>query len=130
MHYDKLITRRESIQKLLRWSGCATLAGTAPWPPFTIPGAWAMTEQKGFIIEGRGETDGFSVKELIKKVFEGAGGIKRFVSRGDVVVIKPNISWAMNPRFAATTSPEVLTAVIELCQEAGGGPVRIADNTL
>lgn len=130
MKYDKPITRRESIQKLLRWSGCATLAATAPWPKFTVPGAWAMTEQKGFMIEGRGETDGFSVKELTKKVFEGAGGIKRFVSRGDVVVIKPNISWAMNPRFAATTSPEVLSAVIELCQEAGAGRVRIADNTI
>ncbi len=130
MKYDKPITPREPIQKLLRSSGCATLAGAVRSPSFTVPHAWAMTEQKGFIIEGRGETDGFSVKELTKKVFEGAGGIKRFVSRGDVVVIKPNISWAMNPRFAATTNPEVLSAVIELCQEAGAGRVRIADNTI
>jgi len=91
---------------------------------------WATTAQKGFIIEGRGQTDGFSVKELTKKVFGAAGGIQRFVSRGDVVAIKPNISWARQPRFAATTNPDVLSAVIELCQEAGASRVRIADNTI
>jgi uncharacterized protein (DUF362 family) len=106
------------------------LSGAAQWPLFKLSDAWAAETQKGFIIEGRGQTDGFSVKELTKKVFEAAGGIQRFVSRGDVVAIKPNISWARHPRFAATTHPEVLTAVIELCQEAGAKRVRIADNTI
>ncbi|MBW2600592.1 MAG: DUF362 domain-containing protein [Deltaproteobacteria bacterium] len=129
MKFDKPITRRESIRRLLRWSGCFTLAGAVQWPSFTALDAWATT-QKRFIIEGRGQTDGFSVKELTKKVFEAAGGIQRFVSRGDVVAIKPNISWARHPRFAATTNPEVLSAVIELCQEAGASRVRIADNTI
>ena len=32
--------------------------------------------------------------------------------------------------MAATTNPEVLQAVIELCQEAGAKKVRIADNTI
>jgi len=130
MKFDKPITRRESIRRLLRWSGCVTLAGAVRWPSFAAPNAWATTAQKGFIIEGHGQTDGFSVKELTKKVFEAAGGIQRFVSRGDVVAIKPNISWARHPRFAATTNPDVLSAVIELCQEAGASRVRIADNTI
>ena len=56
--------------------------------------------------------------------------MRRFVSPGDVVVIKPNISWARAPQLAATTNPEVLEAVIELCQEAGAKKVRIADNTI
>ena len=63
-------------------------------------------------------------------VFEAAGGMRRFVSRGDVVVIKPNISWARPVHLAATTNPEVLQTVIELCQEAGAKKVRIADNTI
>jgi uncharacterized protein (DUF362 family) len=46
------------------------------------------------------------------------------------VVIKPNISWARAPQLAATTHPEVLEAVVELCQEAGAKRVRIADNTI
>ncbi len=130
MRFDKPITRRESIRKLLRWSGYVTFAGASQWPLFKLSDAWAAETNKRFIIEGFGQTDGFSVKELTKKVFEAAGGISRFVSRGDVVAIKPNISWARHPRFAATTHPEVLTAVIELCQEAGAKRVRIADNTI
>ena len=47
-----------------------------------------------------------------------------------MVVIKPNISWAKQPELAATTNPQVLEAVIELCQDAGAKKIRIADNTI
>ncbi len=130
MKFDNPITRRDAIQKLLKWSGCVTLAGSVQLPSIITPHAWAANENKRFIVEGFGQTDGFSVLDLIKKMLDAAGGIKRFISRGDVVVIKPNISWAREPRFAATTHPEVLSAVIKLCQEAGAGRVRIADNTI
>ena len=130
MKFNKPITRRESLRRLLRWSGYAAFASVAHWPLQTLPDAWGTTTQKGFIVEGQGQTDGFSVKELTKKVFEAAGGIKQFVSRQDVVAIKPNISWARHPQFAATTHHEVLEAVIELCQEAGAKRVRIVDHTI
>jgi uncharacterized protein (DUF362 family) len=130
MKFDQPITRRESIRKLLKWSGCITLAGAARWPLFEVPAARATVTNKKFIIEGIGQTDNFSVKDLTQKVFEAAGGMGQFVSKGDVVVIKPNISWARAPKMAATTNPEVLQAVIELCQEAGAKKVRIADNTI
>ena len=130
MKFDQPMTRRESIRKLLKWSGCITLAGAAPWPLFEIPSARATAANQKFIIEGIGQTDKFIVKDLTQKVFEAAGGIGKFVSKGDVVVIKPNISWARPSKMAATTNPEVLQAVIELCQEAGAKKVRIADNTI
>ncbi len=130
MKYDAPITRRESIREILRWSGTAAVAGAVQWPSFTASDALAAAPNKRFLIEGVGRTEGFSVRDLTRKVFEAAGGIGRFVSRGDVVAIKPNISWARRPRFAATTHPEVLSAVIELCQEAGASRVRIADNTI
>jgi len=100
------------------------------WPAQITLSAWAETKNKGFIVEGIGKQEGYSVKELIRRVFEAAGGISRFVSKGDVVVIKPNISWARRPDLAATTNPEVLKGVIELCYEAGAKKVRIADNTI
>jgi len=130
MKFDRPITRRESIRKLLQLSGYTMLSGAVQWPLFTLSDVWAAETNKRFIVEGFGQTEGFSVKELTKKVFEAAGGISRFVSRGDVVAIKPNISWARHPRFAATTNPEVMAAVIELCQEAGAKRVRIVDNTI
>ena len=130
MKFDQPMTRRESIRKLLKWSGCITLAGAARWPLFELPAAKASDTNQKFIVEGVGRTDNFSVKDLTQKVFEAAGGIGQFISKGDVVAIKPNISWGRPPKMAATTNPEVLQAVIELCQEAGAKKVRIADNTI
>ena len=130
MKFDQSITRRESIRKLLKWSGHITLAGAARWSLLEFPRAKAAVANQKFLVEGVGQTDNFSVKDLTQKVFEAAGGIGQFVSKGDVVVIKPNISWARAPKMAATTNPEVLQSVIELCQEAGAKKVRIADNTI
>ncbi len=130
MNFDKPITRRESIRRLLQWSGTVTLAGAARLSLFELPLARAAAANKKFIVEGIGQTDGFSVNDLTKKVFEAAGGMRQFVSKGDVVVIKPNISWARPPHLAATTNPEVLQAVIELCQAAGAKKVRIDDKTI
>jgi uncharacterized protein (DUF362 family) len=130
MNFDKPMTRRETIRRLLQWSGYVTLAGVARLSLFELPRAMAAAANKKFIVEGIGQTDSFSVNDLAKKVFEAAGGMRQFVSKGDVVVIKPNISWARPPHLAATTNPEVLQAVVELCQEAGAKKVRIADNTI
>ena len=130
MNFDKPVTRRESIKKLVKLWGGLSLAG-AVTASVTAP-VWAKTASadKKFLIEGIGQTDGYSVTELTRKVFERAGGVGRFISKGDVVVIKPNLSWARRPEMAATTNPEVLKAVVELCQEAGAKKVRIADNTI
>jgi uncharacterized protein (DUF362 family) len=124
------ITRRQSIKKLFKISGGLALTGAITWPfQKTISARPGPTNEK-FIIEGIGQTPEYSVRALTGKVFEAAGGIQKFVSKQDVVVIKPNISWARPPDLAATTHPEVLEAVIELCQEAGAKKVRIADHTI
>jgi uncharacterized protein (DUF362 family) len=130
MKLNSPLTRRETLKKLLKAYGFATFSGALSWKAFSPRGAHAASSEKRFLVESVGQTKGFSVKDLTRKVFDAAGGITRFVSRGDVVAIKPNISWARQPRFAATTNPEVLSAVISLCQEAGAKQVRIADNTI
>jgi uncharacterized protein (DUF362 family) len=56
------------------------------------------------------------------------GGIKQFVSRGDIVVVKPNIGWNRAPEFAANTNPFVVGAVVRMCFEAGAGRVKVFDN--
>ena len=129
MNFDKPITRRESIQKLLKFTGGLAAAGAMSWPNQNRP-LTAATGDKKFIVEAFGQTEGYAVKTLTRNTFDAAGGMGRFVSKGDVVVIKPNISWARRPELAATTHPQVLEAVVELCQEAGAKKVRIADNTI
>jgi uncharacterized protein (DUF362 family) len=130
MDIDHPVTRRESIKRLVQISGALAfpaLMGHATQGPLA---AHAGQKKKAFIVEGIGREDGYSVKDLTAKVFQAAGGMKRFVSKQDVVVIKPNISWARAPQLAATTNPEVLAAVVELCQDAGAKRVKIADNTI
>ncbi len=59
-----------------------------------------------------------------------AKGLARFISRGDVVLIKPNVGFDRGPLMGATTNPLVVQAVIQLCREAGAGRVLVADNPI
>jgi uncharacterized protein (DUF362 family) len=65
---------------------------------------------------------------LARKTLELLGGMKRFVKKGDDVIIKPNIGPAMRSyEYAATTNPWLVAAVVKLCLEAGAGRVRVMD---
>jgi uncharacterized protein (DUF362 family) len=57
------------------------------------------------------------------------GGMKKFVSRGDKVIIKPNIGWDRVPEMAACTNPDVVRALVEMSLNAGAKDVVIMDNT-
>jgi uncharacterized protein (DUF362 family) len=56
------------------------------------------------------------------------GGIKKFVKKGDVVLVKPNLGWARKPDQAATTNPEVVAEIVRLCREAGAREVKVMDH--
>jgi uncharacterized protein (DUF362 family) len=65
---------------------------------------------------------------LARKALDMLGGMKRFVKKGDNVIIKPNIGPAMRSyEYAATTNPWLVAAVVRLCLEAGAGRVRVMD---
>jgi uncharacterized protein (DUF362 family) len=125
----KGITRRTAVKRLFQISGAVAFSAI-DWPLHSTEVIWAQKQETGFVVEGHGQTEGYSIKELTKKIFDAAGGMTRFISRGDVVVIKPNVSWARRPELAATTNPQVLEAVIELCYDSGAKKVRIADHTI
>ena len=70
---------------------------------------------------------GESPSKIVKTAIEGLGGIKKFISTGDKVVIKPNIGWDRVPAQAANTNPEIVKAVVELCYSAGAKTVIVTD---
>jgi uncharacterized protein (DUF362 family) len=70
---------------------------------------------------------GASPAAIVTAAVDALGGIKRFVSRGDIVVVKPNIGWDRTPEQAANTNPEVVAAVVRLCFEAGAKKVKVFD---
>ena len=67
--------------------------------------------------------------ELFDKGIEAFGGLGNFVRKGQTVLIKPNMSWAVEPERAGNTNPALLKRVIEHCLEAGAKSVSVFDNT-
>jgi uncharacterized protein (DUF362 family) len=124
------INRRDAVKRIAGLTSSLALGAVIGDSFCSVGPAMAGVKQAGFLVEGKGTGKEYSLRALVREVFEAAGGIGRFVARGDVVAIKPNVSWARPPGLAATTNPEVLKAVIELCQEAGAKKVRIADHTI
>jgi len=85
-----------------------------------------FAQKRGFpdvaVIEGE------SPSQITKEAVSSLGGMSRFISRGDKVLIKPNIGWDRTPEQAACTNPEVVKTLVELCFEAGAKEVKVMDN--
>jgi uncharacterized protein (DUF362 family) len=65
---------------------------------------------------------------LTEKAISGLGGLGRFVGKGSVVWVKPNIGWDRTPETAANCNPDVVATVVRLCFDAGAKKVKVGDN--
>ncbi len=148
------LTRREALLQLLRVGGVAAgAAGAAVWlsehsfrpvparaeqarrdhrtaadpqlPKMTV--VQFPTDKSAAADAGTPGVQGGEPRALVQKALENLGGIRRFVSRQDVVVIKPNIAWDRTPEQAANTNPEVVAEVVRQCWQAGAKRVIVTD---
>ena len=71
---------------------------------------------------------GTSAGTNTKKAIAAIGGMRKFVSSGDVVVIKPNIGHARAPKYAVDTNPSVVATLVSLARQAGARKVIVMDN--
>lgn len=69
-------------------------------------------------------------EKTIRAALSALGGMERFIQKGDVVLIKPNVAFDRPPALAATTHPDSLRAVAKLVREAGAAKVFVADNPI
>ncbi|MGE5662903.1 MAG: DUF362 domain-containing protein, partial [Deltaproteobacteria bacterium] len=119
-------SRRQFLKAVGGTAGLAA-AGGAGLLAGLLPGA------SGAATPGKTATvaiaSGAAGPENVRKAIAALGGIGAFVSRGDVVVLKPNIGWDRTPAQAANTDPDVVVAVAELCLAAGAKEVRVFDRT-
>ncbi len=67
--------------------------------------------------------------ENVRRALGTLGGIRRFVSAGETVLIKPNCAWDRRPEQAANTNPELVAELVRQCLAAGAGRVVVADVT-
>ncbi|HLB25975.1 MAG TPA: DUF362 domain-containing protein [Nitrospirota bacterium] len=87
--------------------------------------AWAAGGARPVVAVAR---DG-APEAMARAAVAALGGMGRFVKKGEVVVVKPNIGWDRTVEQAANTNPEVVKAVVRMCLEAGAKQVRVLDRT-
>jgi len=64
---------------------------------------------------------------MVQRALQELGGIRRFISRADVVIVKPNIAWDRTPEQAADTNPDVVAELVRQCWSAGAKKVIVTD---
>jgi len=72
----------------------------------------------------------WQAKKTIQEGLDLLGGIGRIVKKGDTVLLKPNMGYPEVPGMPAwtcSTDVVVLTALTELCREAGAKRVVVGD---
>jgi uncharacterized protein (DUF362 family) len=139
MDAKKGIPRREALQRIgtaglvlagaaalsrLRWDhggfGVADKLGERQVRDFRLPPAAELTEMAIAI----SSTDAAA---LTRSAIDALGGMKRFISRGDLVVVKPNIGWDRTPMHGANSNPDVVATVVQMAYEVGAKNVVVTD---
>ena len=67
------------------------------------------------------------IAAITRTALNNLGGMGRFVHKGDVVVVKPNIYGTRKPEAACTTNPTVVATVVRECFKAGAKAVKVMD---
>jgi uncharacterized protein (DUF362 family) len=131
------LNRREALLRILRLAGLS--AGTAAAGYWLSTRSARPTEQL-LVAVRRSHTvaanpafpdltviSGDSPRALVQRALQELGGIRRFISRSDVVIVKPNIAWDRTPEQAANTNPEVVAEMVRQCWSAGAKKVIVTD---
>ena len=139
---ENSVSRREFLVRLgvtgalIAGSG---LAASKLWQPnHFVPG---FEKEKGFqlrsyapeankVLPSLAIAHGTEHEVTIRAALGALGGMGRFIQKGDVVVIKPNVAFDRPPALSATTHPDALRAVAKLVLEAGARQVIVADNPI
>ena len=134
---NTLLNRREALIRLLRAAGVgAGAAGLGTW----LSARGSRPEASLISNAKRGHTiatvpslpemavvQGEDPAALVRAAVEELGGMGRFVSRGDVVLVKPNIGWDRTPEQAANTNPDVVAAIVRESLRSGARRVVVTD---
>jgi len=129
--------RREALVRLLRLAGISTGVAAAgywlsaqsvrPSDALVVGARRSHTVAVDPALPEMAVIQGGEPRELVQRALQELGGIRRFVSRTDVVIVKPNIAWDRTPEQAANTNPAVVEEVVRQCWEAGAKKVIVTD---
>jgi uncharacterized protein (DUF362 family) len=129
---------REAMLEFLRLGGVAAgIAGAGIWlserSQRPVPNQAEQQARRDHRVAASAEWPQMVVaqnaepRELVRQALADLGGIGRFISRKDVVVLKPNIAWDRTPEQAANTNPDLVAEVVRQCWQAGAKRVIVTD---
>jgi len=131
------LNRRDALIRLLRLGGVA--AGTAGLGLWLSEHSRRPVDEMAMIVKRNHTVTanaawpelaiilGDDPAKLAQVAIDALGGIRRFISRGDIVLMKPNIGWDRTPEQAANTNPQVVAEVVRQCWNAGAKKVVVTD---
>lgn len=130
--------RREFlIQTAKATAAAAVFTGTGIWlsgrEVNTAPELLTIPDfgiDRGLLSADLAVARGTDVDVMVESAVRALGGIESFVRTGDRVLIKPNVGFDRPPTLGATTSPDVVRAVVRLCRSAGAKEIIISDNPI
>ncbi len=118
--------RRDFLKAAAVAGGAAQAGLLAPALLWAAPPALAIARYKTSPTAPDGIAE--EARRLTRAAIDALGGMQRFVSKGQTVWIKPNIGWDRRPEQAATTNPDVVATLVQMCYQAGAKRVLISDN--
>lgn len=131
------LSRRDALIKLLRVAGAgAGAAGLGLWlskrslrpePELAMAAKRGHTIPADPVFPEMAVITGDDPAKLARQAVEELGGMRRFIARGDVVLVKPNIGWDRTPEQAANTNPDVVAEVVRQCSNAGAKRIIVTD---
>ncbi|MEO0292765.1 MAG: DUF362 domain-containing protein [candidate division WOR-3 bacterium] len=117
------MNRRDFLKKLF---SIAVIAGVSS----TFKGKSLFAEErKEEVFPDLVAVKGGSPEKMFDEGIKALGGMRRFVKKGEIVVVKPNIAWIAKPESAANTNPGLVKRIIEHCFWAGARKVYVFDHT-
>ncbi len=122
-------TRRDFLAQAAAATGAVSFGGRRILAAEAARAEMAIAKWSGAATPSADDIRKIAV-QLALKALEGVGGLKRFVTKGAVVWVKPNIGWDRTPEQAANTNPEVVATIVKACFEAGAKAVKVGDNTV
>ena len=117
------MTRREFLRHALTLGAGAYAITQTGLLSLLDGGAEAATSRPTIAVTGKRD-----IPRRVRAAVDALGGIRKFVKRGDTVLIKPNIAWIRKPEYAANTNPQVVAEVVRMCRAAGARQVKVMDN--
>ena len=120
-------TRRDFLKRTAMAGGAMALAPLGNVAAQDAPAQMCIARWKG-PADAQGDVTTTMATKLTEQAVAAIGGMKRFVSQGDVVWVKPNIAWDRAPQFGANTNPDLVATLVRLCLEAGAKTVKVGDN--